>query len=295
MSVINDFKKMYHEWRRQSLPPSNADIHSRHEVIVRRLDQIEQAITNRFPETVSWPAQQGEILAVLRLLEPKKVVDYKKIRVGSEGGGGYVQIDDLEGISHALAFGVSGNDSWDLAMAKAGIPVEQFDHAIERAPSSHPLLHFHRKVISVDATAETATLSDLVAEHSKPGAPDLILKIDIEGCEWDVFDRATDAVLSRLAQVICEFHDLSHLTAPAFRARARRVFEKLDKHFAPVHRLKPKPSGGRKRENMTQAEEKALVHALCQGRRSRRNVEHPRSQGRLRKGHRPRNQQQHGL
>jgi FkbM family methyltransferase len=165
------------------------------------------------------------------LLEPKKVVDYKKIRVGNEGDGGYVQIDDLEGISHALAFGVSGNDSWDLAMAKAGIPVEQFDHAIERAPSSHPLLHFHRKMISVDATAETATLSDLVVEHSKLGAPDLILKIDIEGCEWEVFDRATDAVLSRLAQVVCEFHDLSHLTAPAFRARARRVFEKLDKHF----------------------------------------------------------------
>jgi hypothetical protein len=33
----------------------------------------------------------------------------------------------------------------------------------------------------------------------------------------------------------CEFHDLSRLTDPAFRARARRVFEKLDKHFAPVH------------------------------------------------------------
>jgi hypothetical protein len=43
-----------------------------------------------------------------------------------------------------------------------------------------------------------------------------------------------------------------------------------------IKALKPKPSGGRKRENMTQAEEKALVHALCQGRRNRRNVEHPR-------------------
>jgi len=52
-----------------------------------------------------------------------------------------------------------------------------------------------------------------------------------------------------------------------------------------IKALKPKPSGGRKRENMTQAEEKALVQALCQGRRSRRNVEHPRSQGGLRKGH----------
>ena len=43
-----------------------------------------------------------------------------------------------------------------------------------------------------------------------------------------------------------------------------------------IKALKPKPSGGRKRENMTQAEEKAVVRALCQGRRSRRNVEHPR-------------------
>ncbi len=42
-----------------------------------------------------------------------------------------------------------------------------------------------------------------------------------------------------------------------------------------IKALKPKPSGGRKRENMTQVEEKALVHAFCQGRRSRRNVEHP--------------------
>ncbi len=33
-----------------------------------------------------------------------------------------------------------------------------------------------------------------------------------------------------------------------------------------IKALKPKP---------TQAKEKALVHALCQGRRSRRNVEHP--------------------
>jgi hypothetical protein len=36
-----------------------------------------------------------------------------------------------------------------------------------------------------------------------------------------------------------------------------------------------KPSGGRKRENMTLAEEKTLFEAFCQGRRGWRNVEHP--------------------
>ena len=59
--------------------------------------------------------------------------------------------------------------------------------------------------------------------------------------------------------------------------------------------LKPKPIGGRQRENMTVGRGKGLAGAFCQGRRGRRNVEHPRSQGGLRKGHRARDQQQHGL
>jgi transposase len=59
-----------------------------------------------------------------------------------------------------------------------------------------------------------------------------------------------------------------------------------------IEALKPKPNGGRKRENMTLEEEKAL---LARGRWSRRNVEHPRSQDGLRKDHRSRNQQEHNL
>jgi hypothetical protein len=59
--------------------------------------------------------------------------------------------------------------------------------------------------------------------------------------------------------------------------------------------LKPKPIGGRQRENMTLAEEKGAAQSFCESRRSRRNVKHPRSQGGLRKGHRARHQQQHGL
>jgi integrase len=62
-----------------------------------------------------------------------------------------------------------------------------------------------------------------------------------------------------------------------------------------IKALKPKPNGGRKRENMTISEEKAAAGALCQGRRGRRDVEHPRFQAGLRAGDRPSNQQQHGL
>ena len=61
-----------------------------------------------------------------------------------------------------------------------------------------------------------------------------------------------------------------------------------------IKALKPKPIGGRQRENMTLSEEEALLVRFGQA-RSRRDVEHPRSQGRLRAGHRTPNQQQHGL
>ena len=59
--------------------------------------------------------------------------------------------------------------------------------------------------------------------------------------------------------------------------------------------LKRKPSGGRKRENMTLAEEKALLARSAKAAGAGGIVEHLRSQGGLRKGHRARDQQQHGL
>lgn len=236
--MINGFRKTLRGWRHRFLPPSAAEIRWRHELIRTRLDQISarlDQIETGFHAVRLSPQLQDEILTILRLLEPKRVSEHAKIRVGTNGDGGYVQLDDMEGISHAFSFGVADNDDWDLAMATAGIPVEQFDHSVERAPSTHPLLHFHRKMISMSAAAETATISELVAAHSKLTTPDLILKIDIEGGEWDVFDHTPSTILVKFAQIVCEFHNLSHLMNSIFRARARRVFEKLNKHFVPVH------------------------------------------------------------
>jgi hypothetical protein len=201
--------------------------------ICRQLDRIVTRL-RRLDSSLS-PQLQREILGLLRFLEPEKVNGHVKIRVGTNGDGGYVQLDDLAGISRAFSFGIGNNDDWDVAMAQAGVPVEQFDHSVERAPSNHPLLHFHRKMISAHAGVETITVSDLVAAHSKLAAPDLILKIDIENGEWDVFDNTPDAVLAKFVQIVCEFHNLSHLTDSIFRERAHRVFEKLAKYFAPIH------------------------------------------------------------
>jgi FkbM family methyltransferase len=231
MTVLNNFRRKCRFWLQRILPASRAYTGWRFDQVASRLDQIEW----RFIESGLLPKLQDEILLVLRLLEPKMTNAHAKIRVGTLGDGGYVQLDDLRDISHAFSFGVADNDDWDVAMAKAGIPVEQFDHSIARAPSDHPLLHFHSRMISTKAGPETATISDLVAEHSRLVVPDLILKMDIENSEWDVLDGTDEAVIARFAQIVCEFHHLEKLADSNFRARARRVFEKLNRHFAPIH------------------------------------------------------------
>jgi hypothetical protein len=238
MSDLNKFQQKCRFLLQRILPAPRAYTSWRFDQVAARIDQIVarlDRIEGHFIQNILLPELQGEILIVLRLLEPKMASKHAKIRVGTNGDGGYVQLDDLQDISHAFSFGVADNDDWDVAMAKAGIPVEQFDQSVARAPSDHPLLHFHRKMISTKAGPKTATVSDLVAEHSKLSAPDLILKMDIENGEWDVFDCTDEAVLAKFAQIVCEFHNLSQLTDSNFRARARRVFEKLNRHFEPIH------------------------------------------------------------
>jgi len=234
MTIASRIGPSFRDWWRKTFPASRAVSHSHHEFLALRLAQLENLIAKQLVATGAPAAVQNEVLAILRLLQPQRVEGYKKIRVGRSGDGGYVQIDDLEGISHALSFGISDDDSWDLAMANAGIAVEQFDHSIAAAPSTHPLLNFHRKMVAPESGTGSVSLPAAASIYSNRDA-DLILKMDVEGCEWDIFDQADEATLDKFAQIICEFHDLSHLAQDAFRARARRVFEKLASRFAPVH------------------------------------------------------------
>jgi hypothetical protein len=237
MATLEGFAKQYDRWRRKTLPQSIDDAGWRHDELRARLIEIKDLLLPHFTQTSAsgTKALQDELRAVLRLLEPQKAIGVSKKRVGSPGDGGYVQLDDLEGVTHAFSFGVCDDDAWDLEMAQAGVPVEQFDHSVESAPSTHPLLHFHRKMIAAHPGPDRESLAALVAEFSKSEKPDLFLKMDIEGSEWDVLDATPEALLAKHAQIVCEFHDLSQLLSPHFYFRAKRVFEKLHRLFAVTH------------------------------------------------------------
>lgn len=63
----------------------------------------------------------------------------------------------------------------------------------------------------------------------------LILKIDVEGAEWEALDAVAAQDLRRVAQLVGEFHGLSNATKSAWRDRATQVIATLNEVFQVVH------------------------------------------------------------
>jgi hypothetical protein len=174
-------------------------------------------------------------------VRPLSCEGLRKVRVGNPtGDGGYVMADDFGAVSGALSLGIGDDISWDLSIAARGIPVFQFDHTVEPPESGkgNPLLHFNKVGIgAVDSDAgPMRTISRILSEEMAGCRGDLILKMDIDGAEWDVLAAMPDDVLARFRQICIEVHNpLGRPSDGAARMRNLRIFERLATSFAPVH------------------------------------------------------------
>ena len=176
-----------------------------------------------------------ELLArLLSLMAPQRAEGVKKKRYGSRFDGGYVMLDDFNGIKGALSLGIGGNVKWDLAMAEKGLTLWQYDHTVGGPPVQHPNFVFNKARIGIEAenTTPSTTLPALIAEH--PG-DEMILKMDIEGSEWEVFAHIDPEYLKAFRQIVIEFHDFEKIADPAWREQAMTALEHLGQNHSVVH------------------------------------------------------------
>ena len=168
-------------------------------------------------------------------LTPRRAIGVEKIRVGDPGDGGYVMLDDFAGVTGALSFGIDTNCSWDTQIAERGIDVYQYDHTVDGPPTAHARFHFTQKMIVAVNSEQGESLTSVLEKLPALPTERLILKIDIEGAEWDVFVAASEVELGRFSQIICEFHDFDKLLDWSWRDRAQRFLAKLRAQFDVVH------------------------------------------------------------
>lgn len=177
-----------------------------------------------------------DLWRLARQFTPYAPVGAVKRRFGAPRDGGYVMLDVTADVGLAFSLGIGPDVSWDVDVAERGVLVHQYDHTVDGPPVAHPGFRFHKARIAATPDTGAVTLGEaLAAGRAERPTGDAILKIDIEGSEWDVFDAASADVLDGFTQIVCEFHGFEQAANALWYARAMRVTDKLNARFGVVH------------------------------------------------------------
>ena len=180
-------------------------------------------------------AEQLEILRTLSILRPVNVT-CGKVRTGGPNDGGYVMANDFGQTRICYSIGVGPQVIWDREMAERGMEIHQYDHTVEGLPDQHPNFYFNRIGISHNLDdPQMITLEQMLENNGHSDQKNMLLKIDVEGAEWDVFEKMSANTLSKFDQIVVEYHGLEFLDRESFRSRAERVFRNLAHSHACIH------------------------------------------------------------
>ena len=165
-------------------------------------------------------------------------IDKPLMRLGSEFDGGYVVIDKSYEESFLISAGISNNNDFEISFANLGGHGHQVDYTVLEAPLKHENLTFSAsrlvgefsKRMSFDVTLDE--LYDKYIKNTKYEKKANILKMDIEGSEWEILESTT--VLNKFDQVLLEIHYLERLAKEDFQKEYLAAINKLFTHFRPV-------------------------------------------------------------
>ena len=145
-------------------------------------------------------------------LRPVKLSNCKLERFGEKNDGGYLLCGNLLGAVQAgYSYGISGYDGWGCDISrKLKVKVHQYDCFDLRQPSCPGGgTVFHGECVAGAASIqEGRPFATILSQLRKNGdaAKRLIVKMDVEGAEWDALGKAPVAVLQRIDQLAIELH-----------------------------------------------------------------------------------------
>jgi hypothetical protein len=167
-------------------------------------------------------------------IQPVKLANCDLERFGEPIDGGYLMCGNLLGkVGAGYSYGINGFDGWGCDMSKkVGVAVHQYDCFNTTAPlcpGGRTL--FHAECVAGSARVEDGRPFDTIASQfarNGDASKRIVMKIDVEGAEWDSFLNAPDEVLQRIDQLAVEFHFVEE-------AKYIEVVRKLKKHFHVAH------------------------------------------------------------
>lgn len=145
------------------------------------------------------------------LLKIKNAKNCSLIRIGTPNGdGGYMMADNFKNGKIAYSFGISDNADWENDIAHLGYQVFMYDHTIDKLPLKNKNFHFFKNGISAIDTNNSPlkTLQYYIRQNGHEAEQNMLLKLDVEGYEWGVFETISTDTLKQFNQIVVEFHNL---------------------------------------------------------------------------------------
>ena len=175
--------------------------------------------------------------AILVELQPVALKNCAFKRFGSANDGGYLMCENLiEPLDAAYSYGVGQNDDWGCEVSRRyHVPVQQYDCFDPARPTCRGgTFVFHNECVG-DRTGyrESRFFDTLENQIGKNGDTNrrLIIKMDIEGAEWDSLLAAPDDLLASIPQIAMEMHGYGDPKIVEALRKLKRNFYLVNLHF----------------------------------------------------------------
>lgn len=191
------------------------------------------------PETPPDPVKQraANRQALFEAIKPVKLSNCEFERVGDKHDGGYVVCKNLLSRAESIySYGISATDNFGCSLsARLAKPVHQYDcFNVTRPACDGAAPMFHEECVGPEkATIEGRPFDTVDAHIARNGdaGKRLIVKMDVEGSEWESFLKMPESVMQQVDQLTVEFHGVEEKDyAPAIN-RLRKVFHVVNVHY----------------------------------------------------------------
>ncbi|MDH4048306.1 MAG: FkbM family methyltransferase [Gammaproteobacteria bacterium] len=170
-----------------------------------------------------------------RLIAALKPLEANLIRIGPPGDGGYLLPDDLDGIEYAFSPGVSTQSGFEAGLARRGIKVFMADYSVDGPGEAHANFVFDKKFVGCLSNEKFMTMDEWKQKRIPDFDGDLLLQMDIEGCEYETILSTSSRLLAQFRIIVVEVHFIEQwLCKPHFELVSRAI-EKLLQTHSVVH------------------------------------------------------------
>lgn len=118
-------------------------------------------------------------------------------RFGKDNDGGYILVDDLSANDFLISMGIANDVSFEQDLSSIVHGAHMYDFSIPHLPFPVPNSEFFMEKVGSN--------SEHIFSKVSPDN-DIILKVDIEGAEWELFANLSRSNLLRCRQIIMEIH-----------------------------------------------------------------------------------------